>query len=135
MNCPDKLLACCYDEVSRNTKLINKNQFPYWLWVQLPKCVLRDYELYEVVEFFPHTGECEWLNHVERDCGRPWLRIEQTMLNLAPGKHIYKLGFVNRYTNETTDYYFSYILQDSNPEQPYIYMNRNTDSTPGSDSK
>lgn len=134
MNCPNRLTACCYDEISRNTQLINKDQFPYWLWIQLPKCVLRDYELYQVDEFFPHTGECDWLDSIEREAGRPWLRIAQKMLNLAAGKHVYKLSFVNRYTNDTVDYYFSYILQDSCPEQPYIYMNRNIDSTPGSDS-
>lgn len=134
MSCPTKLIACCYDEVSRNTQVINKEQFPYWLWIQLPKCVLRDYVLYQVDEFFPHTGECDWLDKVDRESGRPWLRIQQNMLNLTVGKHVYKLSFINRYTDDIVDYYFSYILQDSNPDKPYIYMNRDTDTDTGCDS-
>lgn len=135
MSCPNKLVACCYDEVSRHTQVINKAQFPYWVWIQLPKCVLRDYEIYQVDEVFPGSGECDWIDQVVRESGRPWLRFPNTMLSLTAGKHMYKLSFVNRYTDEAVDYYFSYIVQDSNPDKPYIYMNRNTDTTSGCDTQ
>lgn len=134
MHCENKLSACCYGDIPKHTKVINKLQMPYWLWIQLPRGVLQDFELYQVDEFFPHTGECDWLESVSRESGRPWLRICQKMLNLAVGKHIYRIQFVNRYNNDVVDYYFSYILQDSSPDTPYIYMRRGDAAGSGCDS-
>lgn len=122
MNGIHKLAACDYSEIAQNTTLFNVNQFEYWTWIQLPKEVLRDYELFEVNEFFPNNGEADWLHLVFREGCRPWLKICKDMFNLSIGKHIYQLKFVNRYTNDVVTYYFSYIIQNSEPERPYIYM-------------
>lgn len=125
MNGVYKLTACSYEEISQHTILFNLNQVEYWTWIQLPKGVLHDYELYEVNEFYPNNGEADWLHLVVRENCRPWLKICRDMLNLSIGKHIYQLKFVNRYTNDTVTYYFSYIIQNDNPERPYIYMDEN----------
>lgn len=61
-----------------------------------------------------------------------WFRVPTVLLNTEIGHHVYKLTL----TNESSLQYFRYIsytIQNSNPEKPYVYMNRNTETVVPSD--
>lgn len=122
-----KLVVCEYGDIAKNITVFNKNQFEYWTWIQLPSQVLRDFELYEINEYFPNKGEADWIGKVTRECGRPWLKAQKELFNLEIGKHVYQLKFVNKYTDDIVTYYSAYIIQDSEPSKPYIYMDRSSD--------
>lgn len=58
------------------------------------------------------------------ELGKPWVDIMVDLLDLSIGLHTYRLEFVNLNTGDTYYQYFNYTIQDDNPEQPYIYMQR-----------
>lgn len=119
-----KLIACNYNELPSNTPVINRNEVEYVTWIKIPADFGRDFILYEVNEIVPENKEVEFLNVIEQQCCKPWLKATSSELNLEPGHHVYKISFVNRFTNDTSSLYFSYIIQDDDPDKPYVYMDR-----------
>lgn len=105
------------------TKVINRRDIEYFLWVHVPEQLAQEFELYEIWEQLP--TKCLPVNTigaVEREGRHPWFQIASHILNKSVGMHIYKLHLVNRYTGDVLSLYFSYILQDDIVDKPYIYM-------------
>jgi hypothetical protein len=129
MNCnSDKFLLYPYSEYAAHTKVININDLNYDIWLKIPEDVNRYYTLFDVdadidklVE--PNT-KSNILENIQKELGKPWLRINSTTLNKKPGQHIYKFSFINTENDDILFLYFSYILQHDNPDKPYIYMRR-----------
>lgn len=118
------LIACEYDKININTKIFNKDALSSGVWVNLPPYVSAlalksiidiSKQKYEEVEFSADT--------VMQDYPHPWVRIDAGILDLVSGMHIYKLVFEpipeNGYSESA---YIAYIIQDDNPETPYVYM-------------
>lgn len=117
------LCASAYNELPHHTKVINRSCVDSLLWIRLPATVNNGYILLQVDQTLPTT--CSVLCHPSLVChesGKPWISIDTTLLDLAPGQHIYKILMVDRSTNSRTAVYFSYILQDDSPATPYQYM-------------
>lgn len=55
---------------------------------------------------------------------RPWIDIDTDLLDKSVGLHTYIIRFESKLTGDLTFQQFSYIIQNDNPEKPYIYMNR-----------
>lgn len=118
------LTACEYDTINVNTKVFNKDALSSGLWVNLPayvsglaltKIIDISNQKYEEVKFDAST--------VIQDYPHPWVRIDTSILDLVSGMHMYKLIFEPIPTNGMSkSVYIAYILQDDNPETPYIYM-------------
>ena len=118
------LIACEYDKININTKLFSKDALSSGVWVNLPAYVSAlvltniidiSRQKYEEVGFDADT--------VFQDYPHPWVRIDTGVLDLVSGMHIYKLVFEpipNNGISETV--YITYIIQDDNPETPYVYM-------------
>ena len=77
---------------------------------------------YKVDELLPKRRCIDVGPAIERQQCRPWLRIVFPVLDQDAGLHIYKITFVNRYTDDVVSAYISYTIQDDNPNKPYIYM-------------
>lgn len=114
--------ACRYDELASNTKTFNKNEIEYYLWVHLPIEDIKDCSLFQVDEIEPQIQEVHSGSLVEHECNRPWVKIVFRILRDDIGLHIYKLSFINRYTDDVVPLYFSYVIQDDYPFKPYDYM-------------
>ena len=118
------LIACEYDKININTKVFNKDALAFGVWVNLPhyvcsfaltKIIDISKQKYEEIEFDAST--------VMQDYPHPWVRIDTSILDLVSGMHIYKLVFSHIPTTKFHEsVYISYIIQDDNPETPYIYM-------------
>jgi len=113
-----------YEEFPRFTRLVNIHQLEYFLWLCIPQDVSKASELFQVDEIIPNNGEVDYLNYIQRECGRQWLKVGQAMLNIDIGFHVYKFSFVNRQTNDISALYFSYIIQNNDPVKSYDYMER-----------
>lgn len=118
------LVACTFDKLIYNTPIFNQSTVEYFLWVKLPSDIIKDCELYQVDECQPNNREVNWLNSIERDHNKPWLKITFRIFSNHVGMHIYKLSFINRYTNDVVPLYIAYIIQDDNPDKPYVYMRK-----------
>lgn len=129
MNCPVfKLNACEYNKLNENTPVFNINEVGYHLYVHLNPDICRNLSLYEVEKIV--TGESEKLN-IPGDVNHDsicWLKIKFDSLSKEPGQHVYKLCFVNTCTSDTVFLYFSYIIQDDNPDKSYVYMKDSCDN-------
>lgn len=121
-----KLEADYYDNIPLHTKVINISTWEYDLWVHFPEEISNACELFQLDEVIPSKKECNWLHFIDREPGRPWLKIISGILNKSAGQHIYKLSFIDRDTHDIVAVYFSYIVQDDNPDKPYIYMRRDS---------
>lgn len=55
---------------------------------------------------------------------RPWIEIESKWLDTTPGVHEYILVWEDPITIDNHLQYFTYSIQNDNPEKPYIYMKR-----------
>lgn len=124
-----KLEACVYDDLPSNTAVLNADTLEYVTWIHLPEALSKYIELFQIDELLPYSGEVSWLQYVQRDSCRPWISIKSDFLNMSIGQHIYKLGFINKHTNDIISLYISYILQSDHPSKPYIYMRRGEKAT------
>ena len=64
---------------------------------------------------FPQEG-------IVRVPDKPWVDISKSILDVTAGSHLYRLSFIDIYTNDIFFVYFSYIIQDKDVEKPYLYM-------------
>lgn len=123
-----KLDACLYGELSSNAVVLNRNQVTDYIWVQLPEIITSNTMMYQMEEISPDCKEVEFSNFVERDHGRPWLKVTIRGLNLSPGYHAYKLLFIELSSHITYSIYIGYTIQDDNPDKPYLYMDRSQEA-------
>jgi len=80
---------------------------------------------YKLYDFLDISGSCAMtvsLEDVEFDDEHPWVDVPWLNVSKTSGEHAYKLAFwgVRRCMYDSV--YFAYIIQDDNPEKPYIYM-------------
>lgn len=118
-----KLDACNYNELSKHTKVYNINCIDQFVWIYLSPDICSHLDIFRIEEIVPSTqadvdGGC-----VSRE-GTCWIKLCSSGLSMLPGQHVYKITMLHRHTADLVPLYFSYILQDDNPEKPYVYMNK-----------
>lgn len=121
-----KLNACKYNEIPSNTYLYNKQELDYYLWVYLKPDECANSYLYSVVEVSGSEDVCPPLLAFKRE-SECWIKVDTGYLNITPGLHTYKLSFVEKSSDALFSRYIAYIIQDDDPEKPYIYMHREED--------
>ena len=121
------LEVCEYKQVHTHCEIINLHNLEYYTYLHLPETA-RGCRLFEIYSFLPYKEEnCdELLSSVWKEPGKPWIRIDSDQLDKSVGMHVYKLSFVNLSTKDVFSLYFAYIIQNDDPEKPYIYMDRDT---------
>lgn len=116
------LEACDYSQISKNTKILSKDQLDFKISVHLP-LICKTTMLYQINNISKSDDQEEiYLGDVKRDGFRLWLDINLEALDLRSGKHTYKMYFSDRENIQHPILYFAYIIQDDNPKTPYIYM-------------
>ena len=73
----------------------------------------------------------DYYDFIQRNCRRPWIRIDSCILDTSIGQHTYRFQFINRETDDVYSLYLSYIIQDDNPDRPYVYMNEKEGESDG----
>ena len=116
--------ASTKENVPLYTKVINKNSVPYYMIVELPfftQCKLRFVGMYEDTS----EGLKEVpLSLLKINSCHPYINIVSDGLNTEVGQHDYIIKHVDSFTGDVVPLHFSYIIQDDNPNKPYIYMDR-----------
>ena len=109
------------------TKIYNSKDFSETVCVKLPPEMPRDMDLTEIYDLNA-SKDLDFADFVTRDEQRPWIDIQISILDLTVGQHIYRMTFNKPDVKLKATCWFSYIIQDNNPEKPYIYMKRDEDS-------
>lgn len=124
------LQACGYEDLAKHSKVFNLSTLNYHLWIYLNPETVREAYFYKAEEIGPEADNSRIFEDTFQREGQCWIRVNMEYLNLKPGKHTIRLMFVDRYTDTDFSLYFSYIIQNDNPEKPYVYMKDNGASTP-----
>lgn len=115
--------AVCHKDRALASRVFSISEVDYYLYVKIPPRIARAYELYQVHEI---REKEEFVCHRDlwiHEPGRIWYKFRFHMLNKDVGLHVYRLGMVNTCTGDTMHLFFSYTIQNSDPDKPYVYMN------------
>lgn len=110
-----------------NTRIYNSKDFDEIVCIKLPPELPRDMSLAEIYNLNA-SEDVDFADNVTRDEHKPWIDIDSSILDLTAGQHTYRLTFKKVDWKLTATCWFSYIIQDNNPEKPYIYMDRGENS-------
>lgn len=110
-----------------NTKIYNSKDFDEIVCVKLPPQMPRDMDLIEIYNLNA-SEDVDFADQVTRDEHRPWIDISSSILDQTPGQHVYRMTFSKPECKLHATCWFSYIIQENNPEKPYIYMDRKENS-------
>ena len=113
-------------EMPLHTKIYNSKDFSEVVCVKLPPQMPRDMDLTEIYNLNA-SEDVDFADKTTRDEHRPWVDISSDILDLSAGQHTYRMTFQKPECKLKATCWFSYIIQDNNPEKPYIYMNRDED--------
>lgn len=117
-----QLEACSYNDLPKYCKVFNTNCTEYHLWIYINPEVAREAYFIDAEEIGPNADNSRMFPNTFQRMSQCWIRANREYLNNSCGKHTVKLRFVNRYTDTDFSLYVSYIMQNDNPEKPYIYM-------------
>lgn len=119
-----------YSELTKIHRIFNLAEVGYKWALHIPDDLAPHIQLYDIAEILPQCSDSpqSYQHMYSRDCMRPWIDILTECLDTAPGKHIYKLSFVDTYTDDQLSLYFTYTIQQDNPDQDYVYMERRGDN-------
>lgn len=121
----DKIMsleASTYANLAKHNKVFNKSAIEYHLWIYLDPSDVRDAFFLGAKEIGPHADNSKLFPDTFVREGQCWIRANTEYLDLVAGTHIIKLSFVDRFTDTDFSLFVSYIIQDDNPEKPYVYM-------------
>ena len=131
---PKTLVATKHDDMFRYRKVFNLTEIDYYLYVKLEPPLASIWYLYKVEEKMKDGSLVELpisSGEVVRQ-SPTWLKFQTNFIDTSVGLHVYKLTFVHTITNVVATLWFSYTIQNDNPDKPYIYMKR--DELPPEDS-
>lgn len=114
-------------DLPSHTLIYNVKDFSDIVCVKLPPQMPRSMDLVELYNL-DSEKDIDFIDQVTRDEHRPWIDISTSILDTKEGQHIYRMTFRNLGGKLKATCWFSYIIQNNNPEKPYIYMNRDEDS-------
>lgn len=115
-----KLYAGQYSHLSMISRVLNLDYLVGKdIWIMLPE----DLASYPISEISRMNDQKAIDNeHIFRE-GRA-VRLSADVVSLDRGIHQYEVTLVHPITNDIVHCYFQYLIQDDNPDTPYIYMNR-----------
>lgn len=126
---PKTLIASSYEDISKHSKVLNLAELDYFIYVKLEPPLSSEWYLYRIEEKmkdgslkkmrFPETVKKE---------SPTWLKVKTDFINKEIGMHLYKVTFVDTVTDVLTSLWFAYIIQNDNPDKPYVYIERKEDN-------
>lgn len=119
--------SCRLPQLPLNTVIYNSKDVSEIICIKLPPEMPRDMNLAEIYNL-NSSEDVDFTDYVTRNEYRPWVDIQSSILDLTAGQHVYRMTFAKTDCKLKATCWFSYIIQDNNPEKPYIYMDRSEDS-------
>ena len=120
-----KIPVFSFDGTSRdrvNYKVIHIGDVDYYVYINIPIEIAAECKLFQLESISPKVKLHPLNIGICAPDQRLWVQINTNVLDMEEGLHLYKLSYVNKYTNDVIGLYFGYIVQNDNPEKPYIYM-------------
>lgn len=114
--------AVAYCDMASNRPVMNVLQFKDILHIELPeKAALERHNLLSITYL---SEDSYSLVAKSTSVTSRWVDIPCNLLDSSAGVHSYCITLADPISSDTYRLYFTYLIQDDNPNTPYIYMNR-----------
>lgn len=110
-------------DLSKYSQVFNIRNFADTICVKLPDDFPRDFEMVGLYNL-ETDKDIDFEDYVEQIMYKPWVDFKKSVLDTSIGQHVYRMDFMRAGFNIGASCWFSYIIQDNNPEKPYVYMKR-----------
>ena len=121
-------------DLSKYSQVFNIRNFADTICVKLPDDFPRDFELVGLYNLEADM-DVDFEDYVEYIKYKPWVDFKKSVLDTSIGQHVYRMDFLKGELNIGASCWFSYIIQDNNPDKPYVYMKREDPDSSGSSSE
>lgn len=115
------LEAVSKKELSKYSKLINEDEFDYYVYIKVPSDFIHNYSITDFNKLGESPDKVCLIKYVDY-LGGPWYRVRSDVLDNEVGYHRYQLKFVEKHDNTVRSVYFAYTLQNDHPKKPYLYI-------------
>lgn len=146
-------IADDFEHLNEHTKVISTLSLEDIFYIKLNAVFCAGYSIYRIVQVEPVQG-ANLLDKIYRDAMHPWISGSMSIFDTSTGLHIYRIDIIkdDDAENSTTaeslirddsangmainglkkqlkerdmySQYFSYIIENTNPAKPYVYMER-----------
>ena len=120
---PNLYLETIYrDKISSVNKVFRRSEFDSIGYLPIHLNIdVRDYKFVSIYSLNPMNFRLFKEEYNMCLC-RAWIDVPVTSLDLSTGYHLYTVQLVNIHTNDIANLYFSYTIQNDEPEKPYLYL-------------
>lgn len=120
---PNLYLETIYrDKISSVNKVFRRSEFDNIGYLPIHLNIdVRDYKFVSIYSLNPMNFRLFKEEYNMCLC-RAWIDVPVTSLDLSIGYHLYTVQLVNIHTNDIANLYFSYTIQNDEPEKPYLYL-------------
>lgn len=75
-----------------SSKVFKMYEVEYYLYVHIPHDFCLEYKLFQIDEVSPQARKCDLISYIYQECGKPWIRIPTSFIDLSIGLHVYRLS-------------------------------------------
>lgn len=120
---PNLYLETIYrDKISSVNKVFRRSEFDSIGYLPIHLNIdVRDYKFVSIYSLNPMNFKLFKEEYNMCLC-RAWIDVPVTSLDLSIGYHLYTVQLVNIHTNDIANLYFSYTIQNDEPEKHYLYL-------------
>ena len=112
-----------WDHLSVNLQVYDIANLDTILWIHIPNDLSLSHQITDIAQKVGSKYESiDLTDGVDRTGQYPWVSIDCDKLDMNVGQHIYRITLINTVSLNKIYLYFTYIVQDDDPEKPYIYM-------------
>lgn len=113
--------AVSQSRLNTNCKVFNLDLFGPKIFIHLPNWIHDTYRLLSIYDVDSKEAIADYFYESIHEL---WVDISRYELNLSTGIHTYELEFMNTITGDSLYLYFQYIIQNDDPDKPYVYIDR-----------
>ena len=112
-----------WDYLSVNLQVYDIANLDTILWIHIPNDLSLSHQITDIAQKVGSKYESiDLTDGVDRTCKYPWVSIDCDKLDMNVGQHIYRITLINTVSLNKIYLYFTYIVQNDDPEKPYVYM-------------
>lgn len=127
MNIPEfSLKALPYAKALAEAKVFSKSVVNDYLWLNIP-VDFAEFHIDYIGRELPTKIDLTELSY--RDNLATWIKVPVSTLNTYNTSQLFKIVFRNPSTEDIHNRFFSYSVQTSDVEKPYIYMKQDESTT------
>lgn len=114
--------AVAYCDMASNRPVLNVLQFKDFLYIELPEKTASEH--HQLLSITYASDDSYSLVASPTAVTSRWVDIPCNLLDSSAGVHSYCITLADPISADVYRLYFTYLIQDDNPDTPYIYMNR-----------